>query len=118
MPDYKDTTSEVSDLIDLTKQYVIQETVTPLKSLGRIAGFGFGAAILFSVSAIFVVLGVLRLIEDESGTTFSHHLSWVPYALAAVAGVLVLAVGAFGFLREPRAERAVRTAEGRLPEQR
>jgi hypothetical protein len=118
MVEPKKATSEISELIDLLKRYVLQETVGPLKTIGRSLGVGAGAAIAFGIGGIFVLIGVLRVLETETGTVFTGNWSWAPYLLTAVAGVLVIGLGAAGFLRTPKAERELRTAEvvARRPE--
>lgn len=90
--------SEVTEFVDLTKQYVLQETVGPLKSIGRNLAYGSAAAFMFSFSGVFALVGLLRVLQTETGTTFTGHLSWVPYviimgvglALVALAGLLLL----------------------------
>lgn len=110
MADSKHATSEVSEFVDLLKRYVLQETVGPLKTIGRSLGFGAAAAITYGLGAVFVLIGVLRVLETETGTTFRGDWSWAPYFLTVVASMAVMGLGAAGLLRAPKAETAARAA--------
>jgi hypothetical protein len=98
--------SEVNELLDLLKRYLLQETVGPLKTIGRTLGFGSAAALLFGISGVFTLLAVLRVLETETGTVFGGSLSWLPYLLTIVAGVILLGAAAAGLLRTPSSGRA------------
>jgi hypothetical protein len=99
MSEPKGATSEASELIDLLKRYVLQETVGPLKTMGRSLGFGAAAALMFGIGAVFALLGVLRVLETETGTLFSGDWSWAPYGLTTLAGFVVIGLGAAMLLR-------------------
>jgi hypothetical protein len=105
MSEPKGATSEVSELIDLLKRYLLQETVEPLKTMGRTLGFGAAAAITFGIGGVFLLLGVLRVLETETGTLFGGDWSWAPYGLTIVAGIAVIGFAAALLLRTPRSER-------------
>ncbi len=111
MRDSKHATSDVAELIDLLRRYALQETVGPLKTMGRSLAYGGAAAVMFGLGAVFGLIGLLRVLETETGTTFRGDLSWAPYGLTVVAGTLVLALGAGLVLRRPRAAATVRAAE-------
>ena len=53
----------VSELVSMSKEYLRQEIVEPSKKLGRFAGFGMGAAALFSIAAILLTLGLFALLR-------------------------------------------------------
>ncbi|HKH88768.1 MAG TPA: hypothetical protein VKA05_08085 [Acidimicrobiales bacterium] len=97
--------SDLNELFDLLKRYVLQETVGPFKTIGRTLGYGTAAALLFGISGVFALLGVLRVLESETGSTFGGSLSWLPYLLTIVAGLILLAVAGAAFLRPPSSER-------------
>jgi hypothetical protein len=101
-----DTASEVSEIVDLLKRYLLQETVAPLKTMVRTVGFGAAAAVMFGIGGVFALLGVLRVLETETGTVFAGDWSWAPYGLTIVAGLGVIGLAAAALLRTPRAERA------------
>ena len=83
----------ITDLRDLVVDYVKQETVVPLKSLGRWIGFGIGGALLLGFGVVFLAMAGLRALQTETGETFTGNWSWVPYVLVVfvlgIAGALV-----------------------------
>jgi hypothetical protein len=79
-----------TELSNLVVAYAKQETVDPLKSLGRFVAFGLAGALLIAVGGAVLTLAVVRLLQDETGVHLHGDLSWVPYAggiLVALAGV-------------------------------
>ena len=75
------------ELIDLTVAYAKQETVDPLKQLGRQVGLGVAGTAMASIGFILLVVGVVRVVEVEA--RLRGLWSFVPYVAAlAVAGVV------------------------------
>ncbi len=86
--DQKSTGEELSDLVDLLKNYARQETVDPIKSLGRFVGYGTGATLCFGIAGTLITVGVLRVLQVETRDLFDGNWSWVPYMGAlAVSGL-------------------------------
>jgi hypothetical protein len=75
----------VKELWELVVAYFKQETVVPLKQLGRWVGFGILGALLLGVGVLLLALAGLRALQDETGTTFTGNLSWIPYLIMFVA---------------------------------
>lgn len=93
MSESNSTYGQVEELIDLVKSYVKQETVDPLRTLGKRFGLGVGAAVVFGMSAIFFSLGFLRIVERYLDFMSRGVLSAVPYVLAvALLGVMLYLV--------------------------
>lgn len=92
----------VLELRDLVVAYFRQETVVPLKSLGRYVLFGVGGALLLGTGVILLGVGSLRLLQAETGSTFRGDWSWAPYGIVFVA----LIVGGAITWRARRARRA------------
>ena len=80
---------QVRALRELVVAYAKQETLEPIKGLGRYIGFGLGAGILVGLGALFFQLGLLRVLQDQTGTTFTGNWSWVPYAIVVVVSLVV-----------------------------
>lgn len=51
----------VTELVDMSKTYLQQETIDPAKRLGRMAGFGMAAGALLAFAGLFFVLGAYAL---------------------------------------------------------
>jgi hypothetical protein len=82
----------VSELTDLSKQYIMQETVEPAKRLGRVAGMGFGAGALFAFAAIFLGIALALLLvavlpEGDLWKALAYFISTL--LLAGIAGLIV-----------------------------
>lgn len=71
--------------------YARQETIEPLKSLGRYLGFGLAGAIFVFAGVLFVGLATLRLLQSLDPFEGGSWASTLPY-LVAIA-VLTAAIG-------------------------
>ena len=80
----------VSELWEMTTAYAKQETIDPLRGLGRFLGYGIGGAIFLGVGASLLMLAALRVLQTQTSSSFSGNLSWVPYLIVAVGGVLLM----------------------------
>jgi hypothetical protein len=90
--DPKSIPEVASELWELATSYAKQETIDPLKGLGRFLGYGVGGAIFLGVGAVLVLLAGLRAIQTETSTTFTGNLSWAPYLIVAVGGGVLIAL--------------------------
>lgn len=88
--DPKSVPEVVSELWELTTAYAKQETIDPLKGLGRFLGYGIGGAILLGIGVGLLLLSALRALQTETGTMFTGNLSWLPYLIAVVVGGLLI----------------------------
>ncbi len=87
------------ELIDLTVTYAKQETIEPLKALGPRIGWGLLGAGVASVGLVFLLIGILRLMQVEA--RLRGLWSFLPYLVATVVagGVAALAVKRIGARR-------------------
>ena len=92
------------EIKDMLVSYAKQETVDPLKSLGRYLGFGLAGSLMVFLGAFFLGLGVLRLLQSLAFFAGSSWASALPYVVAIASLVLLLGL-IYGALR--RAKRAV-----------
>ena len=76
----------LSELRDLLVAYAKQETIDPLRNLGRYLGFGLGGMVLITGGVLFMALSLLRLLQDETGSVFTGFWKWIPYLI--VGGLL------------------------------
>ena len=75
------------DMVGLFRRYVRQETVEPLRSLGRYLLFGTAGSLLVGVGTVLLALGALRGLQAWGA--LNGRWSWVPYLAAAVPLALV-----------------------------
>lgn len=94
------------DAMQLVIDYVKQETLQPLKGLGRFVAFGVAGSLALCIGVVLLLVGLLRLLQGETGSTFGGHLSWLPYLIVAAAGAVVIALGAWRIGKGAAARRA------------
>jgi hypothetical protein len=82
------------DAFQLTVDYLKQEVVEPLRGLGRFLYMGIAGSFFLAFGLLLILLGVLRLLQTETGSALDGDWSWVPYAAVVVLGVAVIAVAA------------------------
>lgn len=82
----------VLELKELVVDYVKQETVVPLRQLGRYLVFGIVGAFLLGLGVVLLGVGGLRALQTETGATFTGDWSWAPY------GIVVVMMGVGGAL--------------------
>lgn len=82
--------SSFTELIDLVRAYAKQETIGELRGTGRWLAWGAVGGISILLGLLFVLVGVLRLLQS---TLFegSSGMSWAPYFIVfALTVVLVI----------------------------
>lgn len=120
----------VGEFRELVVGYAKQETIDPLKRLGRYLGFGLGGALALGLGVLLLLLALLRGLQEldvfteptlvgvettevdvdidvpgrgsVEGVTLAaqqpelepNRFSWAPYAITAVAGLVVVGVTA------------------------
>ena len=84
----------ISEFVEMSKEYLRQETIEPAKQLGRFAGFSLGAGILFAIGALFVgVAGMRWIVSALPDGAYWEGLGYVIAAVALVVAALLI-VGA------------------------
>lgn len=85
---HEKSTKNLSVLIEeswrLILAYFKQETLTPLKGLVRKLLFGLFASVVAGIGVVLIALGVLRVLQKQTGSTFTGNLSWLPYIIVVV----------------------------------
>ena len=101
------------EAVQLVIAYVKQETLTPLKGLGRFILFGIVGSVALGIGLVILAVAFLRFLQGETGTTFTGNWSWAPYLICTVAVLLVAAVAVLAVTRGQ--QRASSTPEKELP---
>lgn len=88
-----------SELRELVVGYAQQETIAPLAALKRFIAFGLLGALLVALGGVFMIVGVLRLLQAKTGGTFHGNLSFLPYVITLAFTVAVIAACAAVVMR-------------------
>jgi hypothetical protein len=92
----RNPTGDARELVDLVIAYAKQETLEPLKGLGKRAALGLGAALLLGIGGVFCSVGALRAMQSETDFFERHNLSYLPYFLTVVILAVLSVIGWVG----------------------
>lgn len=86
----------VGEFVDMSKEYLRQETIEPAKQLGRFAGYTMAAGIAFALGVFFLSIAGMRwLLEAMPGDAGDAYWQGLGYVLAAIGVVLVAGIVVF-----------------------
>ncbi len=100
------------DAVQLTIDYLKQETLGPLKGVGRFLAFGILGSVALCVGVVLLLVGLLRLLQGETGTTFAGNLSWLPYLIVSVAAIVVIGLAIWRIAKGPATRRLPAVGRG------
>jgi hypothetical protein len=98
--------SEGREAFQLVVDYIKQETLDPLKGLGRFMLFGVAGSVALAIGLVILSVAFLRLLQGETGSTFAGNWSWAPYLICTVAVVAVAAIAVRAVSRGQRRSAA------------
>ena len=81
------------ELWELLRTYAKQETVDPMKGIGRFLGYGSGGSLLLALGVLFLSLSLLRALQTETDDHLTGNLTWVPYVVTLVITCLLVCAG-------------------------
>ena len=79
---------DLQEVRDLFVRYFKEQTVQPLKDLGRFVVFGALGSIFVAFGVVMGLLGVLRMLQALF-PVLDGSLSFIPYVIVVVLAVLV-----------------------------
>ena len=88
----------VGEFIEMSKKYLRQETLEPVKQLGRFIGYGFAGGLAFAVGTLLVgIAGMRWLVDALPNGPYWEGLGYVVAAVVlAIVGGLVVFAGSRG----------------------
>lgn len=99
----KSLPTQISELWHLVLAYFRQETVEPVRNLGRFVAFGVAGSLVLAIGVVLLLLAVLRILQTETGSHLHGELSWVPYVVVFVAALVVAGAAMAGWsMTRPR----------------
>lgn len=99
----KSASQQVQELRDLLVAYAKQETVQPMKRLGRYVAWGAAGALLTGMGVVFLAVGFLRLLQGFDAFDGASWASVLAYLV--VIGTLGVLAGFTMLVLRPRATR-------------
>jgi hypothetical protein len=91
MPNPQEIPQLASELVEMSREYLRQETLEPAKALGKQAGLGIGGAIVMSIGAFCLAWGLyygltMLLPKGEWWVVLARGLTTI--AAAGAAGII------------------------------
>lgn len=100
---------DLDEIQELFVRYLKDETLAPLKDVGRFALFGALGSVFVGFGAVLLLLASLRFLQEQF-RVLDGSLSWLPYVIVAVLSLVILGVVAWRVVSG--------TARRRLPKSR
>ena len=92
---------DVDDLVATLRAYLKQETIGPLRGLGRYLTFGLAGTICFTVGGLFLALATIRTLQATTDA-FQDNLSFLPYLGGVITCVALVSLATLGMKRDGR----------------
>lgn len=104
----KSLPTQVSELWELVVAYAKQETIEPIKNLGRFVVRGVIGSVLLCIGLPLLILATLRAVQAETGTALTGNWNWVPYLAAAALSLVFAGLAGLGISRKTKKKREAR----------
>lgn len=85
---------DFDELREIAIRYVKEETIKPVKDLGRFMAFGTLGSIFVGFGSVLMLLGALRYLQWQF-RVLDGSLSWLPYLIVAALALIVIALTAW-----------------------
>lgn len=92
-----------NEVVELVVAYLKQETVGPLKDLGRFTAYGTVGSVFIGGGLVLLLVALLRGLQ--SVTALQGNLSWIPYLIVAVVAVVVTVLAVLRITAGPARRR-------------
>jgi hypothetical protein len=91
MAQIQDIPKLVKEFVELSREYLLQETLEPAKKLGHFAGYSIGAAALWATALVLLsVAGLRALIDVLDPGPYWEALGYLIFSLLLVGFVALL----------------------------
>lgn len=82
---------DVDEIKRLALRYIKEETIQPLKDMGRFVLWGILGSVLVGVGYFLLLLGALRFLQEQF-KVLDGTLSFIPYLIVVVLAALIITV--------------------------
>ena len=111
----KPIADSLRELWELLQAYARQETIDPLKPLGRYLGYGVGGMALIGVGLVYLGLSGLRAMQAQTDL-FEGSWSFVPYLIVVAVLGAVVAIAVSRITKGQRGSPGTEADDGRRQE--
>jgi len=81
---------DLEEIKDLAVKYIKEETIQPVKDLGRFVAWGTAGSLLVGVGCTLILFGSLRFLQEQF-KVLDGTLSFIPYLIVAALAALMIA---------------------------
>lgn len=86
--------SDFDEIRTLVVRYVKEQTIQPLKDLGRFVMWGTLGSLFVGFGVVLLLVGSLRYLQWQF-PVLDGSLSWIPYVIVAALALIVMALCAW-----------------------
>jgi len=80
---------DLEEIRDIAVRYIKDETIQPVKDMGRFAAFGALGSLFVGFGTVLILLGVLRFLQEQF-PVLDGSLSWIPYLVVVLLAAAVI----------------------------
>ena len=80
---------DLDEIKDLALKYIKEETIQPIKQMGRFVAWGAAGSLLVGFGFFFLLFGALRFLQEQF-KVLDGTLSWIPYLIVVVLAAIVI----------------------------
>jgi Putative Actinobacterial Holin-X, holin superfamily III len=82
---------DLDEIKALALKYIKEETIQPIKQMGRFVAWGAAGSLLVGFGYFFLLFGALRFLQEQF-KVLDGTLSWIPYLVVVVLAAIVIAL--------------------------
>ena len=80
---------DLDEIKTLALRYIKEETIQPIKEMGRFVLWGVLGSLLVGFGYLFLLFGALRFLQEQF-KVLDGTLSWIPYLIVVVLAAMVV----------------------------
>ncbi len=80
---------DLDEIKQLALRYIKEETIQPLKDLGRFVAWGALGSLLVGFGYLFLLIGALRFLQEQF-KVLDGTLSWIPYLIVVMLAAIIV----------------------------
>lgn len=80
---------DLDEIKQLALRYIKEETIQPLKDLGRFIAWGALGSLLVGFGYLLLLFGALRFLQEQF-KVLDGTLSWIPYLIVVVLAAIIV----------------------------